>query len=46
MAKDKTRVALAQHVGKICAYLAVGKLDDAKLWARKLVDYLRQEGLI
>jgi hypothetical protein len=46
MAKDKDRVALSQCVGKVMAYLRVGQLENAKLWARKLVDQLTKMGLL
>lgn len=46
MAKDKVRVSLARCVGKICAYLAVGKREDARVWANALVDILQKEGLL
>ncbi len=46
MAKDKDRVALSQCVGKVMAYLRVGKPDDAKVWAKKLVEQLKKMGLL
>lgn len=45
MAKDKDRVILSQAVGKICAYLAVGKKGEAKEWAKILILKLAQLGL-
>lgn len=44
--KDPLRSKLSQCVGKICAYLAVGKTADAKVWAKKLVDVLNDEELL
>lgn len=46
MTKDKVRVKLSQCVGKICAFLAVGKRDEAREWAGILVKYLREIELI
>ncbi len=46
MAKDKVRVSLSRAVGKICAYLAVGNVDEAKRWAKALVGILQEEGLL
>lgn len=34
--KDKDRVFLSQCVGKVMAYVRVGKKEDAKEWAKKL----------
>lgn len=46
MAKDKDRVTLSQCVGKLMAYLRVDKKDDAKIWAKKLVEHLKKMGLL
>ena len=46
MAKDADRVQLSQCVGKIMAYLRVDKKEEAKLWAKKLVDQLTKMGLL
>jgi hypothetical protein len=45
MAKDKDRVLLSQCVGKVMAYLRVGRVESAKDWARKLVEQLTKMGL-
>jgi hypothetical protein len=44
--KDKDRVMLSQCVGKLMAYLRVGNREEAKLWAKALVEHLRKMGLI
>lgn len=46
MAKDKDRVALSQCVGKLMAYIRVDKKEEAKIWAKKLVERLKQMGLL
>lgn len=44
--KDPTRVYLSTAVAKICANLAVGKPEVAKVVAKELVAYLRKLGLV
>lgn len=44
--KDPVRVQLSRDVGKIVAYLAVGKVEEAKIWAQSLVAHLRRLGLV
>lgn len=44
--KDPVRVKLSHDVGKICAYLHVGKKEEAKVWAQSLVANLRRLGLL
>jgi len=46
MAKDKDRVALSQCVGKLMAYVRVGKKEEAKEWALKLVEHLKRLDLL
>ena len=46
MAKDKDRVALSQCVGKLMAYIRVDKKEEAKILAKKLVERLKQMGLL
>lgn len=44
--KDETRVQLSKCVGKICAYLAVGNTEQAKVWANTLVNCLKKLDLL
>jgi hypothetical protein len=44
--KDPLRKTLSQCVGKICAYMAVGKVIEARQWADTLVKELRKTELI
>ena len=46
MSKDKDRVVLSQCVGKIMAYLRVDKKEEAKRWAKQLVEQLTKMGLL
>lgn len=46
MSKDKDRVALSQCVGKLMAYIRVGKKEDARIWAEKLVNRLKAMDLL
>lgn len=46
MAKDKLRVKLSQCVGKICAFISVGKRDEAREWAGILVQHLKDADLL
>lgn len=46
MAKDKNRVILSTCVSKIMAFYLVGRCDEAREWAGKLVEHLRKMELI
>jgi hypothetical protein len=46
VAKDPNRFALSQCVGKLMAYIRIGNVTEAKLWAKKLVEHLRKMGLL
>jgi hypothetical protein len=44
--KDPNRVRLSTCVGKLTAYVRVNNQDEAKLWAKALVEHLHKMGLL
>ncbi len=40
------RAEFSRVLGKVLAYAACGKRDDARQWAARLVSMLRAEGLV
>ncbi len=43
---SKLRTDLSRCNGKICAYIRVGKITEARTWAITLTEALKEHGLI
>ncbi len=46
MSKDKDRVYLSKCVGKLMAFIRLGDKEQAREWAKLLVDYLKKMDLL